>query len=93
MAEAATDLLAVVPKGVGIDKVKAIAEELGIDIEGWSIARLVVLIQVVEALAGNLNAMNALAEYSGQKPAAKQQLTVDKLPNIWVEKTPCETKK
>ena len=65
---------------------------LGIDTSQFTVAEYIGLAQVVKAVSGDTTAFTTIRDTIGEKPADKQVLTVEDMPDIKLVKSKCKKK-
>ena len=65
---------------------------LGIDTSQFTVAEYIGLAQVVKAVSGDTTAFTTIRDTIGEKPADKQVLTVEDMPDITLVKSKCKKK-
>ena len=71
------------------DNIKSLNEDmakLGVDTSKYSMAQLVALAQVVNAIKGNQGAFELIRDTIGEKPVEKQELAVSEIPKITIKR-------
>ena len=65
---------------------------LGIDTSMFTVAEYIGLAQVVKAVSGDTSAFTTIRDTIGEKPADKQVLTVEDMPDIKLVRSECKKK-
>lgn len=65
---------------------------LGIDTSNFTVEDYIGLAQVVKAVSGDTTAFTTIRDTIGEKPADKQVLTMEDLPDITLVKSKCKKK-